>query len=291
LTKFDISNCEFKAEGGKALAAGLKGNQVITELNISENDLGLNSDYSADTSGIVAIADAIPDMGALSVLNLASNNLGELVLPDGWSVIRIAVGSTHSIQMYGHADGREQKDHPGKPEGVIAIANAIPDMRALSHFDISNNGLYAAGARAIAEGLSWQPGLKGNPVVELNISGNDMGKISQYGSQTLSGVAALANVIPGMGALSKLIFGGDGKVHDGNDWVSPEPATLELGITEANFNNKNLGAGGAIVISAWITHKDNGALIKLDISNNYIGAEQKGGLQRICVASGIDLAM
>jgi hypothetical protein len=33
------------------------------------------------------------------------------------------------------------------------------------------------------------------------------------------------------------------------------------------------------------------ALIKLDISNNYIGAEQKGGLQRICVASGIDLAM
>jgi hypothetical protein len=35
----------------------------------------------------------------------------------------------------------------------------------------------------------------------------------------------------------------------------------------------------------------NGALIKLDISNNCIGAEQKGGVQRICVASGIDLAM
>jgi hypothetical protein len=34
-----------------------------------------------------------------------------------------------------------------------------------------------------------------------------------------------------------------------------------------------------------------GALIKLDISNTYIGAEQKGSLQRMCVASGIDLAM
>jgi hypothetical protein len=31
-------------------------------------------------------------------------------------------------------------------------------------------------------------------------------------------------------------------------------------------------------------------LIKLDISSNYIGAEQERVLQRICVASGIDLA-
>jgi hypothetical protein len=36
--------------------------------------------------------------------------------------------------------------------------------------------------------------------------------------------------------------------------------------------------------------KNNGSLIKLDISSNYIGAEQERGLQRICVASGIDLA-
>jgi hypothetical protein len=31
-------------------------------------------------------------------------------------------------------------------------------------------------------------------------------------------------------------------------------------------------------------------LIKLDISGNDIGAEQEGDLQRICTASGIDLA-
>ena len=35
---------------------------------------------------------------------------------------------------------------------------------------------------------------------------------------------------------------------------------------------------------------DNGALIKLDISSNAIGAEQEGDLQRICVAGGIELA-
>jgi hypothetical protein len=33
-----------------------------------------------------------------------------------------------------------------------------------------------------------------------------------------------------------------------------------------------------------------GALTKLDISGNDIGAEQEGGLQRICVAGGIELA-
>jgi hypothetical protein len=76
LTKFDISSNEIKAEGGKALAAGLKGNQVITELNISSNNLSCNFDGCRDTSGVIDIADAIPDMGAMMSLNLASNSLG-----------------------------------------------------------------------------------------------------------------------------------------------------------------------------------------------------------------------
>jgi hypothetical protein len=56
------------------------------------------------------------------------------------------------------------------------------------------------------------------------------------------------------------------------------------------LSSKGLGASGAIIISAWLTHKDNGALIKLDVSSNDIGAEQEGDLQRICVAGGIELA-
>ena len=121
-------------------------------------------------------------------------------------------------------------------------------------------------------------------------------------------------------------------------------------MTEADLSDKNLGAGGAIIIAGWLTHKDNGALtslnlannslgmkdagkalgaalavntvlkqldlsknyfnshhaprfakelaiglrdngalIKLDISNNHIRAEQERDLQRICVAGGIEL--
>jgi hypothetical protein len=71
-----LENNGLRAEGGKALAAGLKGNQVITELNIATNSLtSASNGYSTDMSGVIAIADAIPDMGALTSLDLSSNRL------------------------------------------------------------------------------------------------------------------------------------------------------------------------------------------------------------------------
>lgn len=45
LVKFDISNKELRAEGGKALAEALKNNQVMTELNISNNMVGRNTKW------------------------------------------------------------------------------------------------------------------------------------------------------------------------------------------------------------------------------------------------------
>jgi hypothetical protein len=74
--------------------------------------------------------------------------------------------------------------------------------------------------------------------------------------------------------LTKLIFGGDEYQDIHNEWVTPEPATLEVGMTEADFSNKNLGAGGAIIISAWISHKDKGALSSANLLGNYIPVEQ-----------------
>jgi hypothetical protein len=78
-----------------------------------------------------------------------------------------------------------------------------------------------------------------------------------------------------MGALSKLTFGGD---EYGPEWdrKKPAPATLEVGMTELDFSNKNLGVGGAIIISAWITHKDNGALSVLSLKKNGLGTKEAG---------------
>ena len=55
--------------------------------------------------------------------------------------------------------------------------------------------------------------------------------------------------------------------------VPAQPATLEIGMTEADFSNKNLGPGGAIIIAAWITHNDRGTLLVLSLKANGLGTE------------------
>jgi hypothetical protein len=112
-----------------------------------------------------------------------------------------------------------------KPEGIIAIANAIPDMGALSVLSLKSNAL-------------------------LNI---ESGK-------------ALADALKGNSVLTE----------------------LDVSVNNDPLNANRDGPGFAQELAVGI--KDNGALIKLDISSNYIGAEQERVLQRICVASGIDLA-
>jgi hypothetical protein len=103
-------------------------------------------------------------------------------------------------------------------------------------------------------------------LTELDLSDN-----SGPGARDGPGFAQeLAVGIRDNGVLLKFIFGGD-RYYDGG-WKTPEPATLEVGMAEANFSNKNLAVGGAIIISAWLAHKDNRALLSLNLSSNYIGA-------------------
>jgi hypothetical protein len=52
-------------------------------------------------------------------------------------------------------------------------------------------------------------------------------------------------------------------------------------MTEADFSNKNLGTGGAIIIGAWLTYKDSEALSVTNVMGNKIGKEQLAKLQEI----------
>jgi hypothetical protein len=207
------------------------------------------------------------------------------------------------------------------------------------HFDISYSSLYAAGARAIAEGL------KGNQVVtELNISGNGMGKISKYEPRDKSGVAAFADVIAGMGALTSLnlssnnlevvgakIFAEAIKVTNRSFWYRfhadltchstavvcryPKDNGAIFSVRKdvlvsfyeqhdaqyADHTDQFLQEYSAQELVDWCqeaygsspttTPKAKGALTKLDIRGNRIPSKQEGGLQRICAAAGIELAI
>jgi hypothetical protein len=75
LSVLSLKSNELRADGGKALAEGLKGNTVITELDISSNYLGKNRYGETDMSGVIALADAIPDMGALTTLDISRNSI------------------------------------------------------------------------------------------------------------------------------------------------------------------------------------------------------------------------
>jgi hypothetical protein len=75
LVKFDISSNALCAAGSKALAVALTGNQNMTELNIASNFMGTVNGGTADMSGIIAITDAIPTMGALVKLNMSNNGM------------------------------------------------------------------------------------------------------------------------------------------------------------------------------------------------------------------------
>jgi hypothetical protein len=69
------SNALLNIESGKALADALKGNSVLTELDVSANYNLLNAD-SRDGPGFAQeLAVGIKDNGALSKLDVRDNNI------------------------------------------------------------------------------------------------------------------------------------------------------------------------------------------------------------------------
>jgi hypothetical protein len=205
----------------KELVSILKAHPTLKSLCGNKGDetkLDMSGKISGAGDAIMLAAETV-DNGALSVLNLAENNLGGLVLPEGWTE---EYDSDNYEYVYRHTDGREQKDKPGKPEGILAIANAIPDMGALSKLLMRKNCL----------------------------CNRESGKV-----------------------LSKML--------------AANTVLKELDVSDNRGSGAYDGPGFAQELSAGI--RDNRALTKLDISSNYIGTEQEGGLQRICLAGGIEL--
>jgi len=95
-----------------------------------------------------AIGRALSAMGALASCDLGGCRLGQLVLPAGWTQ-----QGRGSRTIYRHEDGRRQAEHPGEPEGAVAVAGALPAMGALARLAVDNNRLGAEGARRIAAAL------------------------------------------------------------------------------------------------------------------------------------------
>ena len=122
-------------EAGKALAEALTANSTLKELDVSSNTWTERGRPKGDGPGFAQeLAIGVAASRALTSLNISANHIGQLVLPAGWTIDQNGYNSWHGKDkwIYKHTDGREQKGlHPGKPEGVIALANAIKNNGAL----------------------------------------------------------------------------------------------------------------------------------------------------------------
>jgi hypothetical protein len=251
-------------------------NSKITSLNVSGNSLGLNQ-------GIKHITNII-DKGAISSVNLLKNSVP---VEQAQELVKIMQSKEKLNTLCGLSGNEAMLDFSAQglgPGDAVLIANDISDMGALTSLNMSKNGLLSKeGGKVLGEML------KGNTLLkELDVSSSGKGMPSSKTDG--SGFAKeLAVGIKDNGDLSKIIFGGDKQFVPGKGKVTPEPAALQVGMTEADFSSKYLGVGGAIIISAWITHKDNGALSKLDVGDNSIPPAEKAQLQGTCDAKGVSL--
>ena len=114
----------------------------LLELSIASNNL--------QVEGAQMLVPVLQDNGAMSILDVSSNNIGELVLPGGWK----SKDDDDAAPWLRIADEHEQDKHPGKPEGVIALAEAISSANgALVNLNVSNNSLGPEGATALVPAM------------------------------------------------------------------------------------------------------------------------------------------
>ena len=297
-TSINYFKCD--AEFTKGLAIGLGANRVLTSLNISNNKVGnlvsVNGwSYEPDdiwkgywhadgrktktkpegeefkAEGVLALADAIKKNEVLTSLNLSKNTMRGA---EAGKAFAAAFAANKTLR---------ELDLSGQPETKRLCASHSIDtdfakeltVGTLKTVDIRHNWIGTEGANALITDLKRHDtitsfctipiqALQDNRIAELDIRKTLLG---------LCEAIILNDYIKRNTSLSKLTFGGDTYYTDNSGEtreLSPEPAILEVGMREANFSEKNLGIGGAFIVSAWISHKDSGSLTSLNMSNNHI---------------------
>ena len=77
------------------------------------------------------------------------------------------------MEVYKHTDGREQKDNPGQPAGIITLADAIADMAALCSLDLSRNNIFADGVAFITAALKTHAIEHQRPCISIRLGDQD----------------------------------------------------------------------------------------------------------------------
>ena len=289
LTRLNLSNNEMLTKrAGKALAGALASNAVLRELDVSKQ--GGGAEYDDGPGFAMELADGLGTNGALTSLNISSCDIGELVLPDGWT--REWMWEEFQGKGYKHSDGRKQEERPGKPEGAIAIANAIKNNGSLVKLNLSKCCLHGAeSGKAVGDMLASNTSLK-----ELDLSGYGP---DSFASSDAEFAQAFAVGLSANGVLTSLDISNNnlakgsrknpdwthvrGKyddyyIHkDGKKQKYREPADLYL-----------REISGVLALADAI--KNNGVLTSLDLGHNNFRKKEKATL-RACQSKTLSLVL
>ena len=237
--------------------------KTITELDVSGQSIGVE--------GALVIHRYLENNEALTSLNISSNKIGLMVPPAGW---RSKDGD--GVAPWVHDDGRTLESgvpEGSKPEGAIAIANAICTNMALAKLIMRKNGLLTKEAgKALGNMLAAKTALK-----EFDISDN-------YGS-----TAGSVEDIPGFTKEFAVGLSANGPMTSlnisANKLRSPSAKALagalrdnsvlkQLNVAENQLSchekdGKGLDMSGIVEFTDAI--KNNGVLTSLNISSNNLG--------------------
>jgi hypothetical protein len=189
-------------------------------------------------SGVIALADVVPGMGALSVLSLKKNNLCNREA--GKALSEMLVVNTVLTEL----DVSENTYYMCDSAGFVQeLAVGIIDNGAMTSLHIGQNNIpenemreiMAIAMRMDSMKILCEIPFKDKTLTELDVSGKNLGT---------EGALVVAEYFDGNGAISHFTFCGDSR--------DSKPVTMETAMVEANFSGKHLGLSGAIMLSAFL---------------------------------------
>jgi hypothetical protein len=261
----------------KALASILKEHSTLKSLcgnTGNETELDMSSKISGADDAIMLVTEIVDNEAILSV-NLLQNSIG---IDQAEAFASILKDHLTLKSLCGNKGNETELDMCGKnmgPSGAIMLAAEIANNRTLTVANVMGNRIGKEQLSKLQKIMHSKPNLMSLCGIPDDATEADLSSLGMDADDAI----VLASELPNKGVLSKLIFVGETyqALNAGGtamEDTNPESTTLEVGMTESDLSNKNLRAGGAIIVAAWVSHNDKGTLLAVNLLKNSIGTDQ-----------------